>query len=184
MSNVKGKGQRLIPEDLLRYLESLKDNHSDPSAEWGSSGGGLLEDIEDSAGNKRFIEGEGVPTTSITGIEFLYNKWSLSGTHLMIVVVIKATTTVTISSNTHLDSITLPDYIFNKIVPVSDDVVDYKSFNIYDNSGSVVTTCNGFIRKLSTSLSLKSGYSSSISLSSGKCIRFQFDFLIDDDYSE
>ena len=35
---IKGKGQRLIPEELLKYLEALKKDHSDPSAEWGSSG--------------------------------------------------------------------------------------------------------------------------------------------------
>lgn len=204
MSNVKGKGQRLIPEELLRYLEALKNKYpvavdlieANPTLEGGEdslssvlingtkyavggSGGATLDDIVDSHDNKRFIEGEGVPTTSITGIDFLYNKWSLSGTHLMIVVVIKATTSVTINANTYLASFTLPDYIFNKIVPISDDVVDYKTFNIYDNIGTVVTTCNGFIRKLSNALNLKSGYSTTISLSSGKCIRFQFDLLID-----
>lgn len=35
---IKGRGQRLIPEELLKYTEALKEAHSDPTAEWGSSG--------------------------------------------------------------------------------------------------------------------------------------------------
>lgn len=38
MSNVKGRGQRLIPEELLRYLEAYKEAHPDPTA----GGGGTL----------------------------------------------------------------------------------------------------------------------------------------------
>lgn len=38
MSNVKGKGQRLIPEELLKYLEALKKSYPDPT----QVGGGTL----------------------------------------------------------------------------------------------------------------------------------------------
>lgn len=31
------KGKRLIPEDLLDYVQNLNNNHPDPSAEWGNT---------------------------------------------------------------------------------------------------------------------------------------------------
>ena len=110
MSNVKGKGQRLIPEELLKYLEAYKEAHPDPT----QGGGATLDDIVDSQGNKRFIEGnleKGSSTATIT-----YNKWSLSGTHLMIVIA------GTISSNLetyhNIAHGTLPTYINSKIFPL------------------------------------------------------------------
>lgn len=36
----KKQEQRLIPKHLLEYAEELQENHPDPSAEWGGSGGG------------------------------------------------------------------------------------------------------------------------------------------------
>ena len=45
-----------------------------------------LENIKDDNGKFRFIEGTPIPTTT-TGVTYSYSKWSLSGTHLMIVIV-------------------------------------------------------------------------------------------------
>lgn len=61
-----------------------------------------------------FVEGEGV-TSEITGVTFTYNKWSLSGTHLMIVLCgdVADTTVLTTQDWCLYD---FPDYIKNKIV--------------------------------------------------------------------
>ena len=114
MSNVKGKGQRLIPEELLKYLEAYKEAHPDPT----QGGGATLDDIVDSKGNKRFIEGEGTPAT-ITGMTITYNKWSLSGTHLMLV--LAGTFDNDVSATATLVSFELPEWILNKIVPIGGD---------------------------------------------------------------
>ncbi len=40
----KKQEQRLIPKYLLEYAEELQENHPDPSAEWGGSGGSPIEE--------------------------------------------------------------------------------------------------------------------------------------------
>lgn len=174
---IKGQGQRLIPEELLKYLEAYKENHPDPAG----GGGATLEDIVDSAGNKRFIEGAGTPET-IPGITFTYNKWSLSGTHFMIVLA-GTVTSVTLTSNmTFCVYEDIPDYIINKIIAIwySGTTIDVKTAvfrNLEDNSSSSV---NVRLNKEDNKLYIK-GFSSTTSSSSA--FRIQFDLLIDTDYS-
>ena len=179
MSIIKGKGQRLIPEELLKYLEALKANHSDPSAEWGSSGGGLLEDIEDSAGNKRFVEGEGTPAT-ISGVTFTYNKWSLSGTHLMLVCAGETTSGTTLTSNMLFVTYSLPDFIMDKIYPIwVNNSVDIKNFYFRSVSSESSSLTNIQLRKENNTLTMHSSLSET--MSGKRAFRFQFDLLIDSD---
>ena len=123
--NVKGKGQRLIPEELLKYLEAYKEAHPDPT-----QGGTTLDDIVDSQGNKRFVEGD-ITKVGTYDINYLYTKWSLSGTHLMIVMCISNTSgdDIAISNNTKIFSLTLPEYIYNKIYAISSNLVIQKRFS-------------------------------------------------------
>lgn len=77
----------------------------------GGSGVVTLDDIVDANGNKRFIEGTLKDGSS--GATIIYNKWSLSGTHLMIVL------TGIVSSNLKdyiaLATVMFPTYIISKI---------------------------------------------------------------------
>lgn len=181
MSNVKGKGQRLIPEELLKYLESLKANHSDPSAEWGSSGtGGLLEDIKDSNGNYRFIDGEITylnPSYSGVVIKSPYHKFSLSGTHLMIVGVLKNDTSsqASIGTDIKIFEVELPTWIFNKIVPLNETNGFLDRHQNYASDGS--STVWNRLYKDSESNKLYITQQSSIAANTS--VRFQFDLLID-----
>ena len=84
----------------------------------GGSGGSTLDDIVDSKGNKRFIEGEGINSTN-PNITTLYNKWSLSGTHLMCVVVFKIGS-VNIDKLEIFSKYVLPEFIRNKIITADD----------------------------------------------------------------
>ena len=73
----------------------------------------VFENIVDKDGHKRFIEGDITPAET-TGITFTYAKWSLSGSHLQIVLA------MTIAAGTYstfyLGDITnLPKWIFDKI---------------------------------------------------------------------
>jgi len=56
----KKQQQSLIPKYLLDYVTELRDNHEDPSAEWGGSGGSPIE-----AGEGIEITGEDTKTISI-----------------------------------------------------------------------------------------------------------------------
>lgn len=171
MSIIKGKGQRLIPEELLKYLEAYKEAHPDPT----QGGGATLDDIVDSQGNKRFVEGNGTPTTA-SGVTTTYCKWSLSGTHLMCVL------SATLSANTMLGAQTLatfvvPDYIGRKIFPVWGNHIEVKEPYIKTSDGAGATMSvwidyanNNITFKLFTNVS---------AASSERYFRIQFDLLID-----
>lgn len=73
-----------------------------------------LENIVDNAGNKRFIEGNvNVPT--LEGVTFSYAKWSLSGSHLMIVIAFKIDNETSILSSQQIGEVSIPSWIGNKI---------------------------------------------------------------------
>ncbi len=166
MSNVKGKGQRLIPEELLKYLEAYKTAHPDPTV----GGGATLDDIVDSQGNKRFIEGEGVNSTN-PNITTLYNRWSLSGTHLMCVVVFKIGST-NIPNLEILSKYVLPEFIMNKIIPDSAGLV----YNIYAGANNLRVGVQVAGDELQF-INYGTTYTNSQ-------YRIQCDLLIDADYSE
>lgn len=173
MSNVKGKGQRLIPEELLKYLEAFKENHPDPT----QGGGATLDDIVDSQGNKRFIEGEGT-TATITGVTFTYNKWSLSGTHLMLVCAGETSAGTTVTSNMLFVTYTLPDFVMDKIYPIwMNNSVDIKNFYFrsVNSESSSLTVVQ--LRKENNTLTMHSNLSET--MSGKRAFRFQFDLLID-----
>ena len=90
----------------------------------------IFESIVDKNGNKRFIEGT-LDTETITGVTFTYAKWSLSGSHLMIVLAgtIADETTLSFATWAVLDG--LPDWVKDKIVPTFSDIVEYKAINAY-----------------------------------------------------
>ena len=76
----------------------------------------ICENLNDANGDARFVEGN-LTTETITGVTFTYAKWSLSGSHLMIVLAgeIAANTTTVVGN---WASVNLPNYIANKITPV------------------------------------------------------------------
>ena len=180
---IKGKGQRLIPEELLKYLEVYKKNHPDPAG----GGGATLEDIVDSAGNKRFIEGNGTPLEK-EGLTISYCKWSLSGTHLMCVCagVLALNATINFYASEYLATFTLPSYISEKIYETF-TLTPYKI--IYSNNTNFVRTDNAANSAVETYLikdenkihiGLKLSFTAS---ATDRPFRTQFDLLIDDDYS-
>ena len=75
----------------------------------------VFENIVDKDGHKRFIEGD-ITTETISGCTYTYKKWSLSGSHLQIVL---AMTYEAGTYSTHLlGTITdIPKWIMDKITP-------------------------------------------------------------------
>lgn len=72
----------------------------------------LMEDIVDANGNKRFVEGD-ITMETIDGVTSTYSKWSLSGSHLMIV--LGFTYNQDIVSDADLAKLNLPSWIADKI---------------------------------------------------------------------
>jgi hypothetical protein len=138
----------------------------------------LFENITDSAGNKRFVDGD-ITMETITGITQTYGKWTLSGTHLMIVVCADVSNGTTIS-NRDIAFISLPAWILTKInlIPVSP--IESKNISMYDTSYTI-QTITMVLAKREASLALVTR-GTTVEVNSDRKFRIQFDLLIDDDY--
>ena len=157
------------PITLYKYSYRLLDE---------ASGGVVtLGDIVDANGNNRFVEGSGTPA-NITGSTITYNKWSLSGTHLMLVLAGESASGTTVTSNMLFVTYSLPDFIMDKIHPIwMDNSVDIKNFHfrsIHNETASLTTVQ---LRKENNTITMYSSLSETIS--GIRAFRFQFDLLID-----
>lgn len=130
--------------------------------------------LVDSKGNPRFIEGEGTPAT-IAGFTSTYYKWSLSGTHLMIVLAGTYANGAVIPSITLLCTFDLPDFIMDKINPLATQLIEYKTLVAYAANASSQTQ-NCYLRK-STNLGIVTN--AALTLTAERNFRIQFDLLID-----
>ena len=171
MNIIKGKGQRLIPEELLRYLEAFKEAHPDPT----QGGGATLDDIVDSQDHKRFIEGDGTPAT-ISGIKSLFCKWSLSGTHIMIVYAGTISGGYSIPART-LASFEFPEWILNKIFPLNNDGLVSVINAVFAYEGNFAFKQQKLI-KTANGLEIANVIAGTVS-SNLSGFRIQFDLIID-----
>ena len=137
-----------------------------------------LEKIKDKSGHLRFVEGEGT-TETITGVTITYNKWSLSGTHLMIVLAGSIDNAIVLANQTVFENITIPNYILNKIQPLSSsgELIERKSFILYGSTDEQTTKID--IRKSDNKLVIRTF--GSITLNEKRYFRAQFDLLIDNE---
>ena len=134
-----------------------------------------LENIKDLAGHNRFIEGN-VDVETVSGITFTYNKWSLSGTHLMIVCTGTIADTTVLANNIDWAICNLPEWILDKIYEVFSTYVEAKTVSLraVDSSVQNIALALGkqtdglFIRHLGT-----------VTLTAERNFRVQFDLLID-----
>lgn len=135
-----------------------------------------IENIVDKDGHKRFVEGN-ITLNEFSGVSQTYGKWSLSGSHLLIVI------GVDIANGTELTGgiftvINVPEWLRNKIVALyATTIVDNKSFRAYaDNYSSQDFGVS--LQKSSTSLYL---YSSSFTATADRHCRISYDLLIDNE---
>lgn len=144
--------------------------------EQGGSGTSTLENIVDKNGNKRFIEGtpnfvlsEGYNVVSV------YEKWSLSGTHLMIVGVLTANGNSNLSSK-KVYEITLPNWIFSKIVTFPNSVVVSRISALASNTSASMTAL------LNKDVQSNILYvTAPTEVRDGVTYRIQFDLLVDNE---
>jgi len=136
-----------------------------------------IEALVDDSGNPRFIEGDGVPLFEIPqGVKISYAKWSLSGTHLMIVLAGEIANGTVLASQSIRYKYEMPAYILDKIIPtISSNSIELKdimlwgasftnqalTFRAYKESEYVAITCGG------------------LTLTADRTFRVQFDLLID-----
>lgn len=143
----------------------------------------IMEEIVDEQGNKRFVESD-IAMYSITGVTFLYNKWSLSGTHIMFVIAGKIDSGTSLTKTSWFQ-IALPDYIKDKIVPIfeQDQTIEFKVVEMRKTDGSSPQNITlSLFKTIGGSIGLYNN--SEAALTDDKYFRVQFDLLIDNNYSE
>lgn len=131
--------------------------------------------LVDAQGHDRFVEGE-VEIETITGVTKDYGKWSLSGTHLMIVLMLSLSDTITINANDKLCTINIPQWMLDKITPVFSNLISYSAAVAYgvdsssQNFGNYLTKGPSYLNIFKLN---------SITLTADRKVRMQYDLLID-----
>lgn len=138
-----------------------------------------MEKIIDSSDHSRFIEGD-ITTGTISGVTFTYAKWSLSGTHLMMVLA------GTIESGKHLydyefGKVNLPSWVLSKIYPTVGSLIERKSFDLYKANESTDVTQAVYLGKSTNYLAIGGSGATQVTTTAEDSFRFQFDLLIDAD---
>ena len=142
----------------------------------------VLEGIFDKDGNPRFIEGDVYLNDGVTGITKTYGRWSLSGSHLMIVLAgtIEANTTIGAQL---LSRVTLPSWIMDKIFPSGDTEkqVAVKYAEQWEDNNTPITPIMycGIQKNVDTAVDIATWGSKTFT--NETYIRIQFDLLIDND---
>lgn len=134
----------------------------------------LFETITDSHGNKRFVEGA-ITMETITGVTQSYGKWSLSGTHLMILITGFFRSGITLDSN--LASFDVPAFIYDKVDVLYDNVIDQKIFRIFNSIGSSQNDQVKLIKDDNQKLTI--AQFEAVTTTANRFFRIQFDLLID-----
>lgn len=146
----------------------------------------IFENIVDKAGNHRFIEGDITPVTALEDV-VPFAHWSLSGSHLMLVLCIYNTTEsdITISGASGLSTaINLPQWIKDKIYPMGNTphvlhnfaVEGVKPDDLTQDSNKQAT----YVIKSSGNLAINGV---NFTAKAGYYYRIEFDLLIDDIYA-
>ena len=135
----------------------------------------VFENIVDKDGHPRFIEGDIVYTNPIEGVLQKYGKWSLSGSHLLIVLALEYANGTELPYKTV--GLNLPEWIVNKIYPITSQLIDYKVFAAF---ASDFTTQNqgAYLVKYGTSVNIELA---NFTLTKDRAVRIAFDLLIDNE---
>lgn len=127
------------------------------------------------------VEGEIVPLEK-TNVTFTYGKWSLCGTHLMIVLAGEVSDNVSYSQNDIIARVPLPKYIRDKIVPLSSanrvSSAPLKNYVAY--SENTVATIALSKDEANERLNMNCWGTGTFTIATGT-FRIQFDLLIDNE---
>ncbi len=132
--------------------------------------------LVDADGHDRFIEGDIDLVDGLTGVSKGYGKWSLSGTHLMLVIGGVISENTVLSAGTFALVKNLPTWVYDKIQPLfANTTIEQKTMTVYadDYSSQTITV---ILQKTSDRIQL---YTGSLTASKDRKYRFSFDLLID-----
>ena len=134
----------------------------------------IFEKIKDADGHARFIEGD-LNVAEIEGVTFTYHKWSLSGTHLMLVVAGSVLDETDINT-TEFATATLPQWILDKIYPTYANIIFARDDDFFAANGDP-QQAGVYLTKASDKLKIECY----ITLTADRFFRLAFDLLIDNE---
>lgn len=137
-----------------------------------------IENIIDNNLHKRFIEDD-IEIETITGVTKTYGKWSLSGSHLLIVLALSLDDTTEIANGTLLTNLNIPQWVLDKIVPIWSTAVIKSDFNAMTDAWTTQTFTVYLAKESSDSLRIRK--SGAITLNADRKVRIAFDLLIDNE---
>lgn len=143
-----------------------------------------FEQIKDAQGHNRFVEGEVDLYEDMVTLGFTkdYGKWSLSGTHLMVVLQFSNQTENDIALNqwTLLSQINLPQWIKDKIVSVGNTGVVVLVNGIKYNATNPLSLGDKgvYMEKVDNKIQLIN-FANSDTYETSDTLRIEFDLLID-----
>ena len=136
-----------------------------------------IDNLVDKNGHDRFPEGNVILSEGASGITLKYGRWSLSGTHLMIVAFAEYSNGAEFTDyQTLFECSNLPQWILDKIVPYKDVYVDSANAIITNDDWSRTTFSVSLTKRTNKIIIEKSA---DATLTKDGICRMSFDLLID-----
>lgn len=134
-----------------------------------------IENIKDASNNNRFIEGTIALNSSLSGVIATYARWSLSGTHLMVVLGLEIDANTTILQNDVVGTCNVPSWLFDKIYPLKGIGVAWGTFENINSDWTREDTKIVLIRQHGE---LQIAFDADKTYSKSNVIRINFDILV------
>ena len=140
----------------------------------------VFEDVLDNDGHKRFIEGA-ITLHTISGFTQNYGRWSLSGTHLMIVLAFTVASGTSFGNGVNLCSVAIPKWVLDKVAVLwGTSGVALGTFNGIGSDTSSQSISGIVLGKEVDSLSIVR-YGTATTMTADRNFRIEYDLLIDNE---
>ena len=139
----------------------------------------VFENIVDKDDHKRFIEGN-IDTATISGVTFTYAKWSLSGSHLLIVLAGNIANGTSLTNDSWVPNLNIPEWIKDKIYPVAGNNIEIKQVPATGVDWSA-QQLGVVLQKNTTTKVININMYSTLTLTADRGFRIAFDLLIDNE---
>lgn len=141
-----------------------------------------IETIKDNNNYSRFFNGDVLLGSNVAGLTKVFGRYSLSGTHLQIAVLIsnKAENDITIPKYTLIARCNIPGWLANKIYTLGDTmVIELKTFDIGNSSSllTIKTSKKVYLETSGNEIRIVAG--ENITLQSNDFMRISYDLIIE-----
>lgn len=138
----------------------------------------VFEQIEDANGHQRFVEGNIDLEASFYGATKTYGRWSLSGSHLMIVVAGTIAGGTTEYNGSILAKVNVPQWVKDKIYPLYNVGLIWGTFKAVDTVDDVLVDIKVLLVKNNNN-EIALVQDGNQTFTNSTVFRYQFDLLID-----